>query len=134
MSITQIEVVSLAGAGTLSLGPPPPRATDRRRRVLQQDLRPRVINHSASQTYRGPLAQVVREQAQPLVRVDRDDYSIDPRFIGRRIEVGSRRPRSRRSCWTPANLRPDTAARSLAGSRSPTPLSGATRSTRRIDA
>lgn len=30
---------------------------------------------------------VVRVPAQPLVRVDRNDYSIDPRFVGRRIEV-----------------------------------------------
>jgi hypothetical protein len=25
--------------------------------------------------------------AQPLVRIDRNDYSIDPRFVGRRVEV-----------------------------------------------
>ena len=31
--------------------------------------------------------QVVRVPAQPLVRVDRNDYSIDPRFAGRRVEV-----------------------------------------------
>lgn len=30
---------------------------------------------------------VVRVPAQPLVRVDRNDYSIDPRFVGRRAEV-----------------------------------------------
>jgi transposase len=30
---------------------------------------------------------VVRVPAQPLVRVDRNDYSIDPRFVGRRVEV-----------------------------------------------
>jgi transposase len=30
---------------------------------------------------------VVRVAAQPLVRVDRNDYSIDPRFVGRRVEV-----------------------------------------------
>lgn len=31
--------------------------------------------------------QVVRVPAQPLVRVDRNDYSIDPRFAGRRVEL-----------------------------------------------
>ena len=31
--------------------------------------------------------QVVRVPAQPLVRVDRNDYSIDPTFVGRRVEV-----------------------------------------------
>jgi transposase len=31
--------------------------------------------------------QVIRVPAQPFVRVDRNDYSIDPRFAGRRVEV-----------------------------------------------
>jgi transposase len=31
--------------------------------------------------------QVVRVPAQPLVRVDRNDYSIDPAFAGRRVEM-----------------------------------------------
>jgi hypothetical protein len=31
--------------------------------------------------------QVVRVAAQPLVRIDRNDYSIDPRFVGRRVEL-----------------------------------------------
>ncbi|MGO9822651.1 MAG: IS21 family transposase [Solirubrobacteraceae bacterium] len=31
--------------------------------------------------------QVVRVPAQPYLRVDRNDYSIDPRFAGRRVEV-----------------------------------------------
>jgi hypothetical protein len=30
---------------------------------------------------------VLRVPPQPLVRVDRDDYSIDPVFAGRRVEV-----------------------------------------------
>jgi hypothetical protein len=30
---------------------------------------------------------VLRVPQQPLVRVDRNDYSIDPRFAGRRVEV-----------------------------------------------
>jgi hypothetical protein len=30
---------------------------------------------------------VIRVPQQPLVRVDRNDYSIDPRFAGRRVEV-----------------------------------------------
>ena len=32
-------------------------------------------------------AQVIRVPAQPYLRVDRNDYSIDPRFAGRRVEV-----------------------------------------------
>jgi hypothetical protein len=31
--------------------------------------------------------QVLRVPAQPYVRIDRNDYSIDPRFAGRRVEV-----------------------------------------------
>jgi transposase len=31
--------------------------------------------------------QVLRVAAQPFVRIDRNDYSIDPRFAGRRVEV-----------------------------------------------
>jgi hypothetical protein len=30
---------------------------------------------------------VMRVPAQPYVRIDRNDYSIDPRFAGRRVEV-----------------------------------------------
>ena len=30
---------------------------------------------------------VVRVPAQPFIRVDRNDYSVDPRFVGRRVEV-----------------------------------------------
>jgi transposase len=31
--------------------------------------------------------QVIRVPAQPFIRVDRNDYSIDPAFAGRRVEV-----------------------------------------------
>jgi hypothetical protein len=31
--------------------------------------------------------QVTRVPAQPFVRFDRNDYSIDPQFVGRRVEV-----------------------------------------------
>jgi len=31
--------------------------------------------------------QVTRVPAQPFIRVDRNDYSIDPAFVGRRVEV-----------------------------------------------
>jgi hypothetical protein len=31
--------------------------------------------------------RVVRVSQQPLVRVDRNDYSIDPTFAGRRVEI-----------------------------------------------
>jgi len=30
---------------------------------------------------------VVRVPAQPFIRIDRNDYSIDPRFVGRRVEM-----------------------------------------------
>ncbi|MDA8069122.1 MAG: hypothetical protein M0T77_11005, partial [Actinomycetota bacterium] len=30
---------------------------------------------------------VVRVPQQPLIRVDRNDYSVDPAFAGRRVEV-----------------------------------------------
>jgi transposase len=30
---------------------------------------------------------VLRVPAQPLVRVDRNDYSVDPQFVGRRVEI-----------------------------------------------
>ena len=30
---------------------------------------------------------MVRVPQQPLIRVDRNDYSLDPRFAGRRVEV-----------------------------------------------
>jgi hypothetical protein len=31
--------------------------------------------------------QVVRVPAQPFIRIDRNDYSIDPQFVGRRVEM-----------------------------------------------
>ena len=31
---------------------------------------------------------VVRVPAQPFVRVGRNDYSLDPAFVGRRVELG----------------------------------------------
>ncbi len=31
--------------------------------------------------------QVLRVPAQPFVRVDRNDYSLDPAFVGRRVEI-----------------------------------------------
>jgi hypothetical protein len=31
--------------------------------------------------------QVLRVPSQPFVRIDRNDYSIDPAFAGRRVEV-----------------------------------------------
>jgi hypothetical protein len=50
----------------------------------------------AQERERSPLGQVsldtdrrwvVRVSQQPLVRFDRNDYSIDPRFAGRRVEI-----------------------------------------------
>jgi hypothetical protein len=31
--------------------------------------------------------RVLRVPAQPLIRVDRNDYSVDPQFVGRRVEI-----------------------------------------------
>jgi hypothetical protein len=31
--------------------------------------------------------EVLRAPAQPFARVDRNDYSLDPAFVGRRVEV-----------------------------------------------
>ena len=54
------------------------------------------IERLADERKRSPLGDVVvdtdrrsvvRVEQQPLVRVDRNDYSIDPRFAGRRVEV-----------------------------------------------
>ncbi len=31
--------------------------------------------------------QVIRVPSQPFIRIDRKDYSIDPEFVGRRVEL-----------------------------------------------
>ena len=59
--------------------------------------------------------QVVRVPAQPYVRIDRNDYSIDPRFVGRRVELRASQTHVRPGCWTPASSPPNIVARSLAG-------------------
>jgi hypothetical protein len=43
----------------------------------------------------------MRVPAQPFVRVDRNGYSIDPAFAGRRVEVRVSQPRSPPSFTTP---------------------------------
>ena len=58
---------------------------------------------------------VTRVAAQPYVRVDRNDYSIDPAVAGRRSRSASARSMSPPRCWTPASWSADTAARSPAG-------------------
>jgi hypothetical protein len=57
---------------------------------------------------------VVRVPAQPYVRFDTNDYSLDPRLAGRSVEVRSRRSTSRRSRWTPASSPAATGAASPA--------------------
>ena len=65
---------------------------------------------------------VMRVPAQPYLRVDRNDYSLDPRLVGRRVEVRVSPARDhRRSRWTPASSPAATRACSPAASRSPTP-------------
>ncbi|MHB1568256.1 MAG: Mu transposase domain-containing protein [Solirubrobacteraceae bacterium] len=58
------------------------RAVPADRLVHERELRP--LGRVAVDTDR---RQVIRVPAQPLIRVDRNDYSIDPVFAGRRIEV-----------------------------------------------
>ena len=53
--------------------------------------------------------QVMRVPAQPFVRVDRNDYSIDPRSRAAGSRCASPRPRSPRSCWTPGSSPPASA-------------------------
>jgi transposase len=54
------------------------------KRLIEERTRMRALPARMPDTDR---RQVVRVPAQPLVRVDRNDYSIDPRFAGRRVEV-----------------------------------------------
>jgi len=53
-------------------------------RLEQERERMRLLPSTMPDTDR---RQVVRVPAQPLVRVDRNDYSIDPAFAGRRVEL-----------------------------------------------
>lgn len=58
------------------------RAVPAERLAHEQELRP--LGHLAVDTDK---RQVIRVPAQPLIRIDRNDYSIDPVFAGRRVEV-----------------------------------------------
>ena len=53
-------------------------------RLAEERERMRPVPNRMPDVDRRP---VVRVPAQPYVRVDRNDYSIDPRFVGRRVEV-----------------------------------------------
>ena len=53
-------------------------------RLVEEQSRMRPLPARMPDTDR---RQVIRVPAQPLVRVDRNDYSIDPAFAGRRVEV-----------------------------------------------
>jgi transposase len=53
-------------------------------RLAQETKRMRVLPSRMPDCDR---REVMRVPAQPLVRVDRNDYSIDPSFAGRRVEV-----------------------------------------------
>jgi hypothetical protein len=50
---------------------------------------------------------VARIAPDPYVRVDSNDYSLDPRLVGRRVELGSLRsdPRHRRRFAALSSLR-----------------------------
>ena len=53
-------------------------------RLVQETARMRALPARMPDVDR---REVMRVPAQPLVRVDRNDYSIDPAFAGRRVEV-----------------------------------------------
>jgi hypothetical protein len=53
-------------------------------RLVEERARMRPLPERLPDTDR---RQVVRVPQQPYVRVDRNDYSIDPSFAGRRVEV-----------------------------------------------
>jgi transposase len=53
-------------------------------RLLEERQQMRPLPQTLPQTDR---RMVVRVAQQPFVRVDRNDYSIDPRFAGRRVDV-----------------------------------------------
>jgi transposase len=55
---------------------------------------------------------VVRVAQQPYLRVDTNDYSLDPRLAAAGSRSGSRRPRSRPSRWTAASSPAATGAAS----------------------
>ena len=65
---------------------------------------------------------VIRVPQQPLVRVDRNDYSIDPVFAGRRVEVRVSQTRDHGDrVWTPVSSPPATVGSSPGIRRSSTP-------------
>jgi transposase len=53
-------------------------------RLAEEQTRMRPLPAKMPDTHR---RQVLRVPAQPFVRVDRNDYSIDPQFAGRRVEL-----------------------------------------------
>jgi hypothetical protein len=53
-------------------------------RLLEEKTRMRPLPARMPDTDR---RHVVRVPAQPFIRIDRNDYSIDPVFVGRRVEV-----------------------------------------------
>ncbi len=61
---------------------------------------------------------VTRVPPDPHVRVDTNDYSLDPRLVGRRVEVVSHSARSRRWRSTPASSLARTSAASPRTARS----------------
>ena len=62
---------------------------------------------------------VLRVPPDPHLRFDTNDYSLDPRLVGRRVEVPSTSSTSARSRWTPASWPAATNAASRATARSP---------------
>lgn len=64
---------------------------------------------------------VARVPAQPYLRIDRNDYSLDPRLVGRRVEVRVSQAEITAVALDTASSLAATRACSPAASRSPTP-------------
>ncbi len=63
---------------------------------------------------------MVRVPADPHLRVDTNDYSLDPALVGRRVEVRvSQREITAGLRWTPASSRADTSGASPSTAPSP---------------
>src|SRR3982750_3413018 len=66
---------------------------------------------------------VTRVPAQPYLRFDRNDYSLDPRLVGRRVEVRATEAQIAAICLDSVSSPTATRASSPADWRSPTPPS-----------
>ena len=68
---------------------------------------------------------VIRVPPQPYLRFDRNDYSLDPRLVGRRVEVRVCQPEVSAVALDTGELAAATGASSPAASPSPIPRTSA---------